>query len=102
MQILIGNLLIAFGLLIIIIGMFGLLKYRQLSARILIAAKVDTVGFLTLMVGAMIRSGFSGQMFKFLLIAVFTIITNPLITQAIAHSADSSLYPLEEDDHAPD
>ena len=98
MNVIIGNVVMALGVILIAIGMFGLLKFKKLSVRILIAAKVDTVGFITVMLGAMIHSGFSGHMLKFLLIMVFTVITNPLVTQAIAHSAHANEYPLEEDE----
>lgn len=75
------------GVGLIGIGMFGLLRFRDLRLRILIASKVDTVGFLTMMCGCMVWLGVSPHMWKLGLIILFTVMTNPLVTHTIAHTA---------------
>lgn len=75
------------GVILIGIGMFGLIRYRDLRLRILIASKVDTVGFLTMMTGCMVWLGLSPHMWKIGLIILFTVMTNPLVTHTIAHTA---------------
>lgn len=91
--------LIVCGVGLIAIGMYGMLRYRHLSVRILIAAKVDTVGFFTVMLGAMLHTGLSYHSGKILLILVLTLVTNPLINHSIAHSAHVSGYRLKGEDH---
>jgi multicomponent Na+:H+ antiporter subunit G len=50
------------------------------------------MGFITLMAGVMVHSGFSFFSLKVLLLVVLVIITNPLSTHAIARSAHLSGY----------
>ena len=93
-----GGSLIAAGMIFVAIGMFGILKYNDLFTRLLIAAKVDTVGFITIMIGAMIRSGLDTQTLKILLILAFVAITNPLVTHSIGNSAfTKGLRPKRKD-----
>ena len=97
-----ANIVIAVGVTLIAIGMFGLLRYKRLAVRILIASKVDTVGFITVMIGAMMHAGFTGHSVKIFLIVIFTIVTNPLVTHAIAHSAHSSNHDLKRKETSDD
>jgi multicomponent Na+:H+ antiporter subunit G len=90
----IGDSLIAAGVAFMAVGLFGLLKFRSLYTRILISAKIDTVAFITIMTGAMIRTGFSLQTFKLFLILVFAVVTTPIVSHAIARSARDSGCPL--------
>lgn len=92
----VGNVLIVIGILFIAFGMFGILRYRELFTRLLIAAKVDTVGFITVMLGAVIRTGWSMQTLKIFVVMLFVAITNPLVTHSIANSALSSGYKPQE------
>ena len=85
----IGDSVITIGILFVAIGMYGILRYKDLFTRILIAAKVDTVGFITIMIGAIIRSGPDPQTLKILMVLVFVAITNPLVTHSIGNSAFS-------------
>lgn len=88
----IGNLLMIVSVLIIGLGVYGIFRFREFYSRILITSKVDTMGFITLMAGVMVHSGFSFFSLKVLLLVVLVIITNPLSTHAIARSAHLSGY----------
>ncbi|MEN3186909.1 MAG: monovalent cation/H(+) antiporter subunit G [Atribacterota bacterium] len=98
MRVLLGNILIVIALGFIVCGVYGLFRFRHFYPRVLIASKVDTVGFITLMTGIMVKSGFNFFTLKVLIIVGFFVLTNPLATHSIARSAYKSGYPLPEDD----
>jgi multicomponent Na+:H+ antiporter subunit G len=86
----IGEIIIGIGILFIAIGMFGVLRYNDFFTRLLIAAKVDTVGFITVMIGAALASGWDIRTLKIIIILGFVAITGPLINHSIGNSAISS------------
>ncbi len=99
----IGIALISGGLLFIIVGMYGLIRHYSLGTRLVLATKVDTVGLLSVLLGAVFYNGWNQHSFKIIIIIGFTLITNPIIAHAIAHSAWSSDFkltdtPSEEED----
>ncbi|MFN3284631.1 MAG: cation:proton antiporter [Pseudothermotoga sp.] len=95
---LVGNLLMGFALVFMTCGVYGIFRFRHFYLRVLISSKVDTVGFITLMAGIMVKSGLNFFSMKVLIIVVFFVLTNPLATHSIARSAYKSQYPLPEDD----
>ncbi len=78
-------------------GLLGLFRFSNFYSRILISAKVETVGFLTIMIALMLFSGFTFASLKIFLILLLMVITNPLATHAIARSAYISGYTPPED-----
>ncbi len=92
----IGTIMIVIGIGFIAFGVFGLFRFSDLYARTLIAAKVDTVGFITVMAGVIVRSGINFFSLKVLLILVLAIIINPLSSHAIARSAYMSGYRVKK------
>jgi len=93
-----GHILIYLGIFFVMAGTLGLFRYRNFYARILLSSQIDTVGFLTLMAGVIIRSGFNFFSAKILLICLLGLIISPLNTHVIARSAYRSGYKLEKDD----
>jgi len=87
--------LIALGFMLL--GVIGLFRFKDFYSRILISAKIETVGFLTLMIGLMLWTGLSFASLKILLITLMVVITNPLSTHAIARSALMSGYPISKE-----
>ena len=92
----IGTIMIVIGIGFISFGVFGLFRFSDLYARMLIAGKVDTVGFITVMAGVILRSGINFFSLKVLLILVLAIIINPLSSHAIARSAYMSGYRVKK------
>jgi multicomponent Na+:H+ antiporter subunit G len=68
-------------------GVIGIFKLKAFYARILIAAKIDTVGSFTFIIGVAVKHGFGFFSLKLLLLAALLLFINPLITHMIAHSA---------------
>jgi len=78
-------------------GVVGIFRFKGFYARILITAKVETVGFLTMMAGVMVYGGFSWFTLKVLLVTLLVAFTNPLSTHAIARSAYLSGYHIRKE-----
>ena len=92
-----GNILIFAGIVFMLFGIIGLFKFRNFYARILITAKIDTVGSLTFIIGVAVKHGFSFFSLKLMLLAALLLFINPLVTHIIARSA----YLSEEKKEAP-
>ncbi|MCL2827242.1 MAG: monovalent cation/H(+) antiporter subunit G [Oscillospiraceae bacterium] len=82
-----GSVLIAAGAILMVLGTFGLLKFKRFYPRILISSKIDTVGMLTLLLGLVVRHGFSFFSAKIVLIIVILLILNPLVAHILSRSA---------------
>jgi len=88
----IGNVFIGVGLVFMLIGGIGLFILKDFYPRILMASKIDTVGFLSLLIGFMFRHGFSFFSGKLLILMVVMLILNPFVAHIIARSAYISGY----------
>lgn len=94
---LLAYLLVTIALIFMALGVIGLFRFKDFYSRILISAKIETVGFLTIMIGLIILSGFSYAAMKIMLITLLVMITNPLSTHAIARSAFLSGYTINQE-----
>ena len=83
----IGEIIIILGLVFMLLGIIGICKYRDFYPRILIASKIDTVGVLTVMLGIIIRQGFSFFSFRVLILLSFLLLISPMLTHLLARSA---------------
>jgi len=92
-----GNVIIVAGIVFMFFGIIGIFKFPSFYKRILISAKIDTVGILTIIIGMGFRQGFSFFTMKLLLIAIILLILNPLSTHIIARCAYRSKYSLVND-----
>lgn len=93
----IGNFFIGLSLIFITIGVFGIYRFKNFYQRALISANIDTVGYITLMLGFIIKNGFSFFSLKVSFILVITLIINPLVSHAIVRSAYISGYKIGRD-----
>ncbi len=84
------------GVLFIAVGVIGMFRFDNFYARALVASKVDTVGYLTVMIGVMIRHGFTIFTFKLFLLVVIMMTINPVVTHVLARSAHLSGYRLSK------
>lgn len=90
----IGDIIIIIAVVIIGIGVFGIFRFKHFYTRALVASNIDTVGYITLLVGVIIRNGFNFFSLKVFLILIITIIINPLVTHAIVRSAYITGYKI--------
>lgn len=90
----VGDIVILVGIIFIVFGVYSIFRFRNFYSRILVASKVDTVGFITIMFGVIIKQGLSYFSLKVLLILLVMLIINPLTTHSIARSAYLSGYKI--------
>jgi len=90
-----GEVIIAIGIIFLLIGVIGLIKFKNFYARILVTAKIDTVGLTTIFIGIAVRNGLSFFSLKVLLLMGIILMINPLASHMIARSAYLSGYKTE-------
>ena len=95
-----GNAVMILGLVFMLFGVIGLFRFKEFNLRILVLAKIDTVGALTFMIGIIIIHGFSFFSLKVLLIMILFLILNPLTAHIIARSAHTSREVHDEFDES--
>ena len=88
----IGDIIIIAGTVFMFFGIIGIFKFENFYTRILVTAKIDTVGVFTIMFGLIVRHGASFFSMKLLLLLFIMLILNPLATHMIARSAYLSGY----------
>jgi len=91
----IGNIVVIIGIICMLIGAYGLFKFRDFYPRLLIATKIDTVGLMTLLFGICIIQGFNFFSLKVVFIILIILILNPLTAHLIAQAAYRAGYKLE-------
>ena len=87
-----GSVIVAVGIVFILFGVIGIIKYKDFYQRILVTAKIDTVGVITIILGLAVKHGLSFFSLKVLLLMIILMIINPLATHMIARSAYLSGY----------
>lgn len=86
-QVIIGNILISISIIFVFVGLFGVFRFRDFYAKLLSASKIDTAAMITLMLGIAVRGGISWFTLKALLVLIFVIFINPVVTSKILMSA---------------
>jgi multicomponent Na+:H+ antiporter subunit G len=92
-----GEIIKHIGGVFILIGVIGLLRFKSFYTRILVTAKIDTVGVITVLIGVAIMHGFSFFSLKVLLLMCLILIVSPLANHMIARYAYLSGYKNDED-----
>jgi multicomponent Na+:H+ antiporter subunit G len=92
MWLILSNFIIVMALVFMAFGIIGIFRFDDFYSRILISSKVETMGFITMLLGMMLRTGWDYSTLKIGLIVLLAIITNPLATHAVARSAYISGY----------
>ncbi len=75
------------GVAFCLIGGYGLIKLKDVYARLHAASLIDTLGVGLILVGLMFQAGFTLVTAKLLLILVFIFFTSPTATHALARAA---------------
>jgi multicomponent Na+:H+ antiporter subunit G len=81
-----GNTLIGAGVLATFLGLLGVLRFHTFSMRLLSTSKIDTSGMMLLILGVIVRSGFTWLSAKALLILMVVLVVNPMVAAKIASS----------------
>ena len=94
---LIANIIIIVGLIFMALGIYGTFRFNDFFNRILITAKVDTVGFIAILIGYILKMRLSFYSLKILLVLILYIVTNPIGTHAILRSSDVRNYKIKKE-----
>ena len=83
----ISNILIGLGLLFVVIGTIGILRFRDVYSRLQASGVSDNAGLGLVLIGLIVRNGLSADDLKLGLLLLLLLLTNPIITHSIAKSA---------------
>lgn len=83
----VAGILLVLGLSLTLTGALGLIKLPDFYTRLHAAGVTDTGGALLILFGLAVLSGWSFASLKLLLIAVFLLLTAPVISHLLAQSA---------------
>jgi multicomponent Na+:H+ antiporter subunit G len=75
-----GNALILVGIVAIILGVIGVLRFKPFTMKVLASAKIDTVAYVFILLGVVARSGIGWFSAKVLLILLIVLFANPIIS----------------------
>ena len=92
-----GNIIVIIGLILMTFGVIGMFRFKDYFSRVLIGGKVDTVGLITILIGLILKNGFTYFSGKILLVLILYIVTNPIATHAITRSAHLSGYRIKKE-----
>lgn len=75
------------GVVFCLIGGYGMIKLKDLYARLHAASLIDTLGVGLVFVGLMFQAGWTLVTVKLILILIFIFFTSPTTTHALARAA---------------
>lgn len=91
----ISNFFLIISWVFLIFGLIGLFRFESIYSKILVASKIDTVAFFSIILALVFRIGLQWETLKLLIILLFFLITNPLNSQFIGRSALINGIPLK-------
>lgn len=93
----VGIALAVVGLLFILVGLYGVYRYRNFYTKATVSSLIDSVGFLFIAFGVMVYQGFSSFSLKTLFLIVLMLLLNPLANHYIVRGAHTSGYQPEKE-----
>lgn len=96
----ISDALLILFMLLLLIGLVGMFRFKSSYGKILNSSKIDSVASLLLFLGLILRANSLSVLIKLIVVAVFYIITSPVSNQLIAfaikkHETDLALMEQE-------
>ena len=85
--------LVSAGVLFLVLGAIGILRFPDFYTRMHAAGKCDTLGSLLVVIGLAVHCGATLASLKILAIAAFIFMTSPTATHAIAKAAYQNKVP---------
>ncbi|BEP28117.1 cation:proton antiporter [Helicovermis profundi] len=81
-----SDILLIISMSFVLIGVFGVIRYETVLAKLLTSSVIDTAALIMLMIALIIKLGFSSMTFKLIIVLIFVLITNPVINHLIARN----------------
>lgn len=88
----IGILLLFFGFIIQLFGIYGIIKHNDFYVRLTVSSLIDSAGFITIMLGLMLYKGLSFATLKIGFILLLMLLINPLSNHILGRAAYLSNY----------
>lgn len=82
----VSSVLLLGGAAFCLLGAFGLLRFPDLPSRLQAATKPQTIGLMLILLGTAVRLNFESAA-TLMLVALFQVITAPVISQLVGRSA---------------
>ena len=83
----IGTILIGIGTGLVLIGTIGILRFSDIYSRLQASGVSDNAGVGLILIGLMVRNGPTSISLGLGLLLALILVTNPIVTHAIAKSA---------------
>ena len=91
-----GYLFILFGAMAFFVSAVGVIRMPDIYTRIHVGTKSTTIGTVLVIIGVMILE--PSWSFKLILLAIFTLLTNPLSSSVIARAVHNKGNTLDRDE----
>ncbi|MCL1991398.1 MAG: monovalent cation/H(+) antiporter subunit G [Spirochaetes bacterium] len=89
-----GDIIIWIGTAFVFFGVVGIFKFDNFYTRMLVAAKIDVVGIITIITGIVVRHGLSFFSLKSVLLLGVMLLLTPMVSHMIARAAYLSGYQI--------
>jgi len=80
------------GVFFVVVGSIGVVRFKDLYFRLHAGGVADNAGFTLILLGLIVRSGFTTLTIMLALLILLNLITNSIVTHSIAKSAFSMRY----------
>ncbi len=75
------------GLVVMLIGSIGIVRFPDIYSRLQASSASDTVGVVIVLLGLILHQGLNPPDLRTFLLMVFILITGPIVTHSIAKAA---------------
>ena len=89
----IGYALLSLGLMFVLIGTLGILRFRDIYSRLQASGVSDNAGVGLILLALMVEHGLDRFGLLLLVLLILILLTNPIVTHSIAKSAFMQRYP---------
>ena len=83
----IGTALAALGAFLVAVGMFGIMRFRDVYSRLQASGVSDNAGLALVLLGLVVYEGWNPMDWTILFLLLLMLVTNPIATHSIAKSA---------------
>jgi len=83
-NVIVGNVLIGLGTFLVVLGLFGVFRFKNFYLKLLAGSKIDTVALIVITAGVAVRSGVTWFSAKALLVLAILLLVNPVVSGVLA------------------
>lgn len=83
----ISDIIIGVGMLLVLIGTLGILRFPDIYSRLQASGVSDNAGLSLVLIGLIVRGGIQSDDMALFFLLLLLVVTNPIVTHSIAKSA---------------